>query len=61
MLCLRDEQIGSIDFFNLKTFCYHFSSFAYFLKIPNASWLRSFYSAWGIGRKESKDVMVEVW
>ena len=53
MFCLQGIEVASIDFFNLKTFCHRLVSFAYFLKIPNRSWLRSFCLAWGLGGKIS--------
>ena len=53
-VCLRSEKLVGIDFLALKTFCYRFVSFAYFLKIPNASWLRSFRLAWGLDRKNAR-------
>ena len=50
-VCLHGTEIGSIDLPNSKTYKLKNSHFAYFLKNPNPSWLRSFHFAWGLGEK----------
>ncbi len=54
MVCLRGVEIGSIDLLNSKTYKLKNSRLAYFLKNPNASWLRSFCLAWGLGGKMAR-------
>ena len=51
MVCLHGVEIGSIDLPNSQTQKLKNSRFAYFLKNPNRSWLRSFWLAWGLGEK----------
>ena len=53
-VCLRDVEIGSIELLNSKTYKLKNSRFAYFLLFPNASWLRSFCSLWGLGGKRAR-------
>ncbi len=54
MVCLHVVEIGSIDLLNSKTYKLKNSRFAYFLKNPNRSWLRSFRSPWGLGGKRAR-------
>jgi hypothetical protein len=51
-VCLHGAEIGGIDLPNSKTYKLKNSRFAYFLKNPNRSWLRSFRSPWGVGGKK---------
>ena len=57
MVCLHGVEIGSIDLLNSKTYKLKNSRFAYFLKNPNASWLRSFRPPWGLGGKKAGKVI----
>ena len=52
-VCLHGTEIGSIDLLNSLTYKLKNSRFAYFLKNPNRSWLRSFRSPWGLGGKKA--------
>ena len=53
-VCLHGTEIGSIELLNSKTYKLKNSRFAYFLKNPNRSWLRSFHLAWGLGEKMAR-------